>query len=47
MAAIGPRTAAALAAQGVTPGLVPEEYIAEGLLEALEASGEARDVPGC
>ncbi len=42
VAAIGPRTAAALAAQGVTAGLVPEEYVAEGLLAALDESGAAR-----
>lgn len=42
VAAIGPRTAAALAAQGVKAGLVPEEYVAEGLLAALDESGAAR-----
>jgi uroporphyrinogen III methyltransferase/synthase len=40
VAAIGPRTAAALAARGVAVGLVPEEYVAEGLLAALEAAGQ-------
>ena len=42
VAAIGPRTAAALAAQGVMAGLVPEEFVAEGLLAALDVSGAAR-----
>jgi uroporphyrinogen-III synthase len=34
-AAIGPRTAAALQARGVTPNLVPEEYVAESILPGL------------
>ncbi len=38
VAAIGPRTAAALAARGVRVGVVPEEYVAEGLLAALQAA---------
>jgi uroporphyrinogen III methyltransferase/synthase len=42
VAAIGPRTAAALAAQGVRAGVVPEEFVAEGLLNALEATGTRR-----
>jgi len=42
VAAIGPRTAAALAAQGVRAGVVPEEFVAEGLLDALESTGAAR-----
>jgi uroporphyrinogen III methyltransferase / synthase len=42
VAAIGPRTTAALAAQGVNAGLVPEEFVAEGLLAALDESGAAR-----
>ncbi|MFN8123427.1 MAG: uroporphyrinogen-III C-methyltransferase [Thermoleophilia bacterium] len=33
--AIGPATADALVAHGVIPGLVPERYVAEGILEAL------------
>lgn len=42
IAAIGPRTAAALAAQGVKAGVVPEEFVAEGLLAALESTGAGR-----
>ncbi|MCC6830991.1 MAG: uroporphyrinogen-III C-methyltransferase [Thermoleophilia bacterium] len=33
--AIGPATAEALDAHGVVPGLVPERFVAEGILEAL------------
>ncbi len=40
VAAIGPRTAAALAAQGVKVGVVPEEFVAEGLLAALDEAGQ-------
>ncbi len=39
VAAIGPATAAILRARGVEPDLVPEEYVAEAILEAL---GEVR-----
>jgi uroporphyrinogen III methyltransferase/synthase len=35
LAAIGPATAAALQAWGLTPEVVPGEYVAEGLLERL------------
>jgi len=35
--AIGPATAAALEEQGLTPSLVPETFVAEGVLAALEA----------
>lgn len=35
IAAIGPATAAALEQRGVTADLVPREYVAEGLVEAL------------
>jgi uroporphyrinogen III methyltransferase/synthase len=35
VAAIGPGTAAAFAAHGITPDLVPERYVAESLLEAF------------
>jgi uroporphyrinogen III methyltransferase/synthase len=54
IAAIGPGTAAALANHGVIADVVPERFVAEGLLEALEPfeirralvarAGEARDV---
>jgi uroporphyrinogen-III synthase len=36
-AAVGPGTAAALAAAGVAPALVPERFVAEGLLESFPA----------
>jgi len=35
VACVGPGTAAALVRRGVEPALVPEEYVAEALLEAL------------
>lgn len=35
-AAIGPRTAEALQARGVSPDYVPEEYVAEAILPGLE-----------
>ena len=35
IAVIGPATARALRAQGVTPDLIPDEYVAEGILEGL------------
>jgi uroporphyrinogen III methyltransferase/synthase len=54
VAAIGPGTAAALADHGIAADIVPERFVAEGLLEALEGievrraliagAGEARDV---
>ena len=56
VAAIGPGTAAALAARGVIADIVPERYVAEALVEALAAvevegrpvlvarAAEARDV---
>jgi uroporphyrinogen-III synthase len=37
-AAVGPGTADALAAAGVTPAFVPRRFVAEGLLEAFPAS---------
>jgi len=37
VAAIGPGTAAALAARGVRPDVVPERFVAESLLEAFPA----------
>ncbi|MBI5441151.1 MAG: uroporphyrinogen-III C-methyltransferase [Deltaproteobacteria bacterium] len=33
--AVGPKTAEALAGRGIRPDVVPEEYVAEGLIEAL------------
>ncbi|MGH7544977.1 MAG: uroporphyrinogen-III synthase, partial [Gemmatimonadota bacterium] len=39
LAAIGPGTAAALAARGLHADLVPDEYVAEGVLGALEGLG--------
>jgi uroporphyrinogen III methyltransferase/synthase len=56
VAAIGPGTARALAGRGVLPDVVPERFVAEGLIEALEdhevagarvlvaRAAEARDV---
>ena len=38
VAAIGPGTAAALAARGIVADLVPERYVAESLLDALTAA---------
>jgi uroporphyrinogen III methyltransferase/synthase len=35
VAAIGPKTAAALERRGVTPGFVPDEYVAEAILPGL------------
>ena len=35
VAAIGPKTAQSLAARGVTPDFVPEEYVAEAILPGL------------
>lgn len=40
VAAIGPATAAALAAGGVRADLVPERFVAESLLEAMAGAGE-------
>lgn len=39
VAAIGPGTAAALAARGLQADLVPDEYVAEAVLEALSRAG--------
>ena len=39
VAAIGPATAAALASGGIRADLVPEQYVAESLLDAMAASG--------
>jgi uroporphyrinogen III methyltransferase/synthase len=41
LAAIGPATAAALEARGLACDVVPEDYVAEGLLAALERRGVA------
>lgn len=40
VAAIGPGTAEALARHGVTPKVVPQEYVAEALLRAMAANGD-------
>jgi len=42
VAVIGPATARALEAQGVTPDLIPDEYVAEGILEGLGAVAGTR-----
>jgi len=39
VAAVGPATAERLAEAGITPDLVPEDFRAEGLVEALLANG--------
>jgi uroporphyrinogen III methyltransferase/synthase len=41
VAAIGPATAAALEAHGVACDLVPDDFVAEGLLEAFQRRGAA------
>lgn len=46
--AIGPATASALREQGVEPDLVPERFVAEGVVEALETrAGGLRNLKGC
>lgn len=42
IAVIGPATARALQAQGATPDLIPDEYVAEGILEGLGAVAGTR-----
>lgn len=42
VAAIGPGTAAALRAAGITPEVVAERAVGEGLADALEATGRIR-----
>ena len=39
IAAIGPATAAVLRQRSITPDLVPEEYTAEGILDAFDRAG--------
>jgi uroporphyrinogen III methyltransferase / synthase len=47
VAAIGPGTAAALRAHGMEPDVVPERFVAEGLLEALaEGAAPGSAAPG-
>ncbi|MBN2133718.1 MAG: uroporphyrinogen-III C-methyltransferase [Sedimentisphaerales bacterium] len=41
--AIGPATAERLAAHGIRPDLVPERYLAEGILEAFDRTGSLVD----
>ncbi|MBF0528277.1 MAG: uroporphyrinogen-III C-methyltransferase [Deltaproteobacteria bacterium] len=43
VAAIGPATAEKLAQHGLTPDLVPTDFVAEGLIQALTAIGIAGD----
>lgn len=46
--AIGPATAAALRDSGLEPALIPERYVAEGVLEALERyHGGPGHLDGC
>ena len=42
VAAIGPGTAAALREHGIEADVVPERFVAEGLLEALDRRGRSR-----
>lgn len=42
VAAIGPATADALARRGVTPALVPPEFVAESVVKAIAARGDLR-----
>jgi uroporphyrinogen III methyltransferase / synthase len=42
VAAIGPATATALARHGVTPDLVPEEFVAEAVVRAIAVRGDLR-----
>ncbi len=42
IAVIGPATARTLQAQGATPDLIPDEYVAEGILEGLGAVAGTR-----
>lgn len=39
LVAIGPATAAALNVRGLTPACVPDDYVAEGIIAALERRG--------
>lgn len=45
IATIGPATAAALAQYGVTADLIPDEYIAEGVISALQKDADERHTP--
>ncbi len=45
VATIGPATAAAVASYGVSADLVPDEYIAEGIADALIKDAEQRGTP--
>ena len=47
VAAVGPGTAAALAAAGVVADLVPERSLAEGLVDAFPTAGRSRDGSCC
>jgi uroporphyrinogen III methyltransferase/synthase len=42
VAAIGPATAAALSERGITPALVPPQFVAESVVAALAARGALR-----
>ncbi|HEU4564610.1 MAG TPA: uroporphyrinogen-III synthase [Gemmatimonadaceae bacterium] len=42
VAAVGPATAEALRELGIVPAVVPERYVAEGVLEALRARDDVR-----
>lgn len=45
IATIGPATAAALDQYGATADVIPDEYIAEGVISALQRDAEARQIP--
>ncbi|HET7623067.1 MAG TPA: uroporphyrinogen-III C-methyltransferase [Gemmatimonadaceae bacterium] len=43
LVAVGPATAAALAEHGIVADLIPERFVAEGIVEAMRGRGDVRD----